>query len=291
MRIVLFGKNGQLGWEFQRILPSFGELIALDYEDLDLSDLLTLQRKLDELKPDLIVNASAYTAVDQAESQQDLAEAVNGVAPGVMAEAARKSGGMLVHYSTDYIFDGSKGGLYVETDSPNPLNEYGRSKLTGERNVQQAGDAYVILRTSWVYSTLGNSFVSKTLEWARKNPTLRIVSDQVSNPTWARSLAETSALMLARAGDEILNFFREYGGVYHLAGGGFASRFEWAQEILANDPNPQEQVVEKMETALTADFPTPAQRPLFSALDCSQFERTFGLLLPNWKRALKMAME
>jgi len=290
MRVLLFGKNGQLGWEFQQVLPSFGELVALDYEDLDLSDLSTLRRTLDELKPDLIVNASAYTAVDEAESKEDLAEAINGLAPGVMAEAAQRSGAVLLHYSTDYVFDGYKGDPYVETDLPNPLNAYGRSKLIGERNIQQVGGSYVILRTSWVYSTRGTSFVSKTLAWARKNQVLRIVSDQVSSPTWARSLAETSALMLARAGGELTDFFRDYGGVYHLAGSGHASRFEWAQEILANDPNPGEQVVERMETALTADFPTPAQRPLFTVLDCSLFENAFGLRLPDWKQALKLAL-
>ncbi len=290
MRVLLFGKNGQLGWEFQRILPSFGELVALDFKDLNLADLSGLRQVLDELKPDLIVNAAAFTAVDRAESQRDLAEAINGLAPGVMAEASLKSGAMFVHYSTDYVFDGNKGGPYVETDLPNPLNEYGRSKLSGERNIQQVGGAYLILRTSWVYSTRGDNFVSKTLAWARKNRTLKIVSDQVSSPTWARSLAETSSLMLARAGDEMPDFFRDHGGVYHLAGRGHASRFEWAKEILENDPNPGEQVVETMETALTADFPTMAQRPLYSVLECSRFENTFGLRLPDWKRALKLAL-
>jgi len=290
MRVLLFGKNGQLGWEFQRILPSFGELVALGYEDLDLANLSALRRGLDELKPDLIVNAAAYTAVDKAESHGDIAKAINGLAPGVMAEASLKSGAVLVHYSTDYVFDGYKGDPYVEADLPNPLNEYGRSKLSGERNIQQVGGSYIILRTSWVYSTRGDSFLSKTLAWARENRTLRIVSDQVSSPTWARSLAETSALMLSRAGDKILDFFREHGGVYHLAGSGHASRFEWAQEILANDPNPDEQIVETMETALSADFPTPAQRPHYSVLDCSCFENTFGLSLPNWKQALKVAL-
>jgi dTDP-4-dehydrorhamnose reductase len=290
MRVLLFGKNGQLGWEFQCILPSFGELVALDYEDLDLADLSALQRTLDDLKPGLIVNASAYTAVDQAESQGNLAEAINGQAPGLMAEAARKFGATLVQFSTDYVFDGHKGDLYFETDSPNPLNEYGRSKLAGERNIQQVGGAYIILRTSWVYSARGSSFVSKTLAWARKNRVLKIVSDQVGNPTWARSLAETSTLMLARAGDHMPDFFRQHGGLYHLAGGGHASRYEWAQEILANDPNPDEQVVEKVETALTTDFPAPAQRPLFSALDCSRFANEFGLRLPDWKRSLQLAL-
>jgi dTDP-4-dehydrorhamnose reductase len=290
MRVLLFGNNGQLGWEFQCILPSFGELVALDYEDLDLADLSALQRTLDEIKPNLIVNASAYTAVDQAESHEDLAEAINGLAPGVMAEAARKSGALLLHFSTDYVFDGSKGSSYVESDSTNPLNVYGRSKLAGERNIQQVGGAYVILRTSWVYSARGQSFVSKTLAWARKNRVLKIVSDQVGNPTWARSLAGTSALMLARAGDDMPDFFHQHGDLYHLAGSGHASRFEWAQEILANDPNPDEQVVEVMESALTVDFPVSAQRPLFSALDCSRFENEFGLCLPDWKQSLRLAL-
>ena len=209
MRIVLFGKNGQVGWELQRILPTLGQVIVLDYEELDLTNLRLLQTKLEELKPDLIVNASAYTAVDRAESERDLAMTINGQAPGVMAEAAQKFGAMLVHYSTDYVFDGSKHSPYVETDIPNPLNVYGESKLAGEKAIQQAADVYLILRTSWVYSRrLQGGFVNKVLTWARQKEVLRVVGDQTSCPTWARMLAEVTGQLIARGGIRLNEYFR-----------------------------------------------------------------------------------
>jgi len=165
MKIVLFGKNGQLGWEFQRILPIFGEVISLERTELDLSDLQAIQKILSELKPNLIINASAYTEVDLAEKETDLAMKINGLAPGLMAEISRKLNAALIHYSTDYVFDGRKNAPYTESDQANPLNVYGQSKLMGEENIKQAGDAYLILRTSWVYSLRGNSFVNKVLKW------------------------------------------------------------------------------------------------------------------------------
>ena len=291
MRIVLFGKNGQVGWELQRILPSLGQVIALDYDDLDLANLKALQTRLDELKPDLIVNASAYTAVDRAESERDLAMKVNGQAPGIMAEATRKLGAMLVHYSTDYVFDGTKGSPYGETDAPNPLNVYGKSKLAGDEAIQQVADAYLILRTSWVYSTrLQSGFVQKVLSWARQNETLRIVDDQIGCPTWARMLAEITGFLIAKGGDQHSEYFKQYHGVYHIAGNGSATRFEWAEAILACDPRRDEQRVRNLEPAQSSDFPTAATRPAYSVLDCGHFERTFGLRIPNWVESLELAM-
>lgn len=290
MNIVLFGKNGQLGSEFRRSLPGLGNLTCLDYEDLDLCDIHALQQALNELKPNLIVNASAYTAVDRAETEQETAMKINALAPGVMAEWARNSGAALIHYSTDYVFDGGKGSPYVESDRANPLNMYGKSKLAGEENIQQAGDAYLIFRTSWVYSVGGTGFVNKVLEWARKNQTLKIVSDQVSNPTWARDLADAAVSVLSAHRDSLQDFMKERRGLYHLAGGGYASRFEWAREILTNDPNRTEQLVQAIEPVSSDAFPTPALRPLFSALDCSKFRETFGFALPNWAGSLRTAM-
>ena len=290
MRIVLFGKNGQLGWEFQRILPILGEVIALGRHEVDVSNLRNVKETLDELKPKVIINTSAYTEVDRAETEMELAMKINALAPALMADTARKNGAVFIHYSTDYVFDGTSDIPYTELDRTNPLNIYGQSKLMGEENIKQAAEAYLILRTSWVYSLRGNSFVNKVLGWARKNETLQIVRDQISCPTWARMLAGITSLMLAQNNADLLEIIRERRGVYHVAGSGFTSRYEWAKQILANDPNLSEQVVRSLEPALNKDFPTPATRPLFSALDCTHFQKTFGLQLPAWDSALKLAM-
>ncbi len=291
MRILLLGKNGQLGWELQRTLAPLGEVIAVDYPEIDLAQEGAAQKAVRQARPQLIVNASAYTAVDQAESEEELAYAVNTRAPGELAKGATSLGAALIHYSTDYVFDGSKGSPYIESDTPNPLNVYGRSKLAGEQAIEHIGGAYLILRTSWVYSLRRDSFVTKVLQWSRKQPSLRIVDDQVSNPTWARMLAETTAQLIAKAGGDPSGWLGERRGLYHLAGNGYASRLEWAQAILSHDPHKEEQVTREILPAHTADFPTLAQRPLFSALNCDKFAHTFGLCLPGWEDALRMAME
>jgi len=290
MKIVLFGKNGQVGWELQRILPILGEVFSMGRDELDISDLDAVRNILNELKPKLIINASAYTQVDRAEKESDLAMKINALAPEVMAEAANKLGSVFIHYSTDYVFDGKRDTPYTENDPVNPLNVYGESKLKGEENVQQAGGAYLILRTSWVYSLRGNGFVNKVLGWARKNETLKIVSDQISTPTWARMLAEITNFVIVRNNANLLEIIRERRGVYHASCHGYTSRYEWAKQILANDPARTEQIVRSIEPALTGDFPTPAVRPLFSALDCTRFEKAFSLQLPDWSSILKLAM-
>lgn len=292
MKIVLFGgKLGQLGWELRRTLAPLGEVVAVDRDDLDLRDASALAAFLREQAPQLIVNASAYTAVDRAETEQDLAFAINEQAPRVMAESARVLGAGLIHYSTDYVFDGTLGRPYVEDDTTNPLSIYGRSKLGGEQAIQAAGCAHLIFRTAWVFSTRGDSFITKTLQWARQKTELRVVDDQVSNPTWARMLAEATSMLLAQGAGDVPAYVGEKSGLYHLAGWGFASRYEWAQQILANDPKRTEQLVQTLRPARTDEFPAPAERPLFSALDCSHFERTFGLRLPPWQEALQRCME
>ena len=290
MKIVLFGKDGQLGWEFQRILPVLGEVTALGRKEADVSDLNTIEKILGELKPDLIINASAYTEVDKAETQVDLAMTINASAPGLMAEMARRLNSVFIHYSTDYVFDGNNTIPYKETDPTNPLSVYGQSKLAGEQNIQQAGEAYLILRTSWVYSLRGNSFVNKVLGWARKNETLKIVSDQKSSPTWARMLAEITSLAIAPTKAGLFDSIRERRGIYHLAGSGYTSRYEWAKQILANDQHREEQLTHTLEPGLTSEFPTPASRPLFSALDCTLFRENFGLQMPEWNTMLRLAM-
>lgn len=291
MKILLLGNTGQLGWELQRTLQPLGGVVALDTPEINMADAASIRKTVREYHPEVIVNATAYTAVDKAESEPELAEAINGSGPGVLAEEARKINAILVHFSTDYVFDGKKGAPYVETDLPQPLNVYGESKLAGERAIQSVDGKSLIFRTAWVYSLRRDSFVTKVLQWARQNETLRIVDDQISNPTWARMLAETTALIFARAGVNFLPWLAERKGLYHLAGEGFASRFEWAKEILKLDPKAHEQVTKELIPAATVDFPTPAERPLFSAMDCEKFAGTFDLRLHDWTEALTLALE
>ncbi|MFZ6026448.1 MAG: dTDP-4-dehydrorhamnose reductase [Chloroflexota bacterium] len=294
MRILLLGNTGQLGWELERTLAPLGEVIATDYPALNLAEAdgtRALVRGAGRV--DVIVNATAHTLVDKAENEPDksLSWAINASGPGLLAEEARALGAALIHYSTDYVFDGAKGSPYVETDATNPLNVYGHSKLAGEQAVAAAGGAYLTLRTTWVYSTRRSSFVTKVLEWARQQTTLKVVADQISGPTSARMLAEITAQLLAKAGSDPAGWIGERRGLYHLAGDGYCSRLEWAQEVLHLDPKKQEQTVREILPALTNDFPTPAARPLFSALDCAKFTQTFCLKLPAWQSALRLAME
>jgi dTDP-4-dehydrorhamnose reductase len=291
MRILLIGNTGQLGWELERTLAPLGELNACDYPQIDLADSSSLRQFIRACQPDVLVNAAAYTAVDKAEIEPDAAQAINAAAPGVLAEEARQIKAAFIHFSTDYVFDGEKGSPYLETDSPNPLNVYGRTKLAGEQAVRQAGAAYLILRTSWVYSLRRESFVIKVLAWARKQSSLRLVSDQVSSPTWSHMLAKATSQLISSAKSDLYGWFTEHQGMYHLAGSGYCSRYEWGQEILKYDPQPGEQVAREILPALTAEFPTPARRPLFSALNCDHFYEEFGFRLPDWRFALKLAME
>ena len=291
MRILLLGNTGQLGWELHRTLNPLGEIIARDYPEVNMADATSIRTIIREQKPQVIINATAYTAVDKAESEPPVVERINGVGPGVLAEEARQINAALIHYSTDYVFDGAKRLPYQESDIPNPLNTYGKSKLAGERAIQSVDGIYLILRTAWVYSMRRESFVSKVLAWARQNETLRVVNDQISNPTWARMLAETSALILARAGNDYLTWLGDRKGLYHLAGGGLASRLDWAKEILKHDPNPREQIVKEIIPASTVEFPAPAKRPLFSALNCDKFNDVFNIRTPDWKMSLSLAME
>jgi dTDP-4-dehydrorhamnose reductase len=289
--ILLLGRYGQLGWELERTLSTIGAVTALDYPEIDLVKIDGLVELLRVARPDVVVNATAYTAVDQAEKDQGTAMALNAEAPRRLAELALEMNSAFIHYSTDYVFDGEKDFPYTETDVPNPLGMYGKSKLAGEQAIKEVSGAYIIFRTSWVYSLRRDSFVTKVLGWARKQTELKVVSDQVSNPTWCRMLAEITGQILAKAGKSPAGWVKERRGLYHLAGGGFASRLDWARKIIEFDPLAEEQIVKNLVPAKTNDFPSLAQRPAFSALNCDLFEDTFSIRLPGWEESLRLAMD
>jgi dTDP-4-dehydrorhamnose reductase len=289
-KILQIGTKGQLGWELLRTCAPLGEVVALDYPEVDLSDSVGLRALVRNVKPDIIINAAAYTNVDKAESEPELARAINATGPHVLAEEAKKIHAVLVHYSTDYVFDGTKGSPYVETDQPNPLNVYGQTKLEGEQAISASGCVKLILRTSWVYSMRQGGFVTKVLQWAREQEVLRVVDDQISSPTSARMLAEITALVLAQGRDDVFGYLREKGGLYHCAGGGSCSRYEWAKAILELDPRKEEQVVKELLPAKSSEFSVPADRPMISVLNNAKLEKTFGLRLPPWEVGLRLTI-
>jgi dTDP-4-dehydrorhamnose reductase len=288
-RILLTGKNGQVGWELQRTLATLGEVIALDRHGLDLADPDSIRRAVSEHKPNLIVNAAAYTAVDKAEEEHDLAMAINGTAPGILAEEAKRLGAVLIHYSTDYVFDGNKNGPYTEDDAPNPLNVYGRTNLTGERAIQAVGAPYLILRTSWVYGMRGKNFLLTILRLARERNEIKVVNDQIGEPTWSRIIAQSTAHVLTHV------FCREktlqdYSGIYHLAATGKTSWFEFAGAILEWAKMKPDYKYKVLHPIATSEYPTAAVRPMFSAMSNYRIAEKFSLNIPTWQYMLGLCM-
>jgi dTDP-4-dehydrorhamnose reductase len=287
LRIMLTGKNGQVGWELQRALAPLGDVVALDRTQLNLADPSQIRERVREIKPGLIVNAAAYTAVDRAEAEPAPAMAVNGIAPGILAEEAKRIGAVIVHYSTDYVFDGAKTTPYTEEDAPNPLNVYGRTKLAGEQALQAVGVPHLILRTSWVYGMRGQNFlltVLKLLESDREE--LRVVDDQVGAPTWCRMVAEATAQIIAKDGA----LFREKGGLYHLSAGGQTSWYGFAGEIMRHALHFIPYTT-RLRSIPTSEYPTPARRPAYSVLSNDKIKTAFGVALPGWEQGLKSALE
>jgi dTDP-4-dehydrorhamnose reductase len=290
MKILLFGKQGQLGWELERTLACLGPVVAIDYPDVDFKQPEVLPQIIQNNHPDLIVNAVAYTDVDKAESEPEIARAINATSVGVIAETASKGGVPFIHYSTDFIFNGKKGTTYSEEDAPDPINVYGQTKLEGELAIRQVGGAYLILRTSWVYSLRKGGFVNKVLEWSRTQKTIRIVDDQVGSPTWARVLAQATAQIVSKDTTDLFEYLSEKTGIYHVAGAGAASRFEWAKKILDLESGRSGQITPELQPAKSAEFPTPAERPSYSALDCRKVADSLGVVLPLWSESLRLAL-
>ena len=301
-KILLTGKNGQVGHDLQRFLPRLGEVVALDRQQLDLSRFDEIRRVIRQIRPALIVNAAAYTAVDLAEKEHSLAQAINAEAPAIMAEEARRIGAALVHYSTDYVFDGIKNSPYEEADPTEPNNVYGKTKLAGEQAIRDSGAHHLIFRTAWVYSTRGKNFLLTILRLATEREELRIVNDQIGAPTWSREIASATAEVLPRFFDRTGNVsaWAELGGTYHMTAGGETSWFEFAKAILeeakkqATSPAPwlaeathRKPLLSRVVTPITtAEYPTPARRPAYSVLSNIHTVRTFGIELADWRTQL-----
>ena len=288
MKILLLGKNGQVGWELQRTLAPLAQVTAVDYPEINFTDAAGLRALVTENKPSVIVNAAAYTAVDKAESEPELCRQINAVAPGVLAEAAKKAGALMVHYSTDYIFDGTKTSPYAETDAPNPLGAYGRSKLEGDQAVKASGVDHLIFRLCWVYGARGQNFMLTMQRLAREREKLRVVGDQFGCPTWSRMIAEatTQALQRVLAGADRSAF----NGGYHLAAGGQTNWHEFASRIIELMPE-TERKCRTVEKIATTEYPLPGKRPAYSVLDCGKLLKTFGLQLPDWQVSLRQVLD
>ncbi|SNR96590.1 dTDP-4-dehydrorhamnose reductase [Methylobacillus rhizosphaerae] len=286
-KILLTGIHGQVGNALHPRLQQLGQVIALDRKQLDLTDINAIRQAVRDIKPDLIINPAAYTAVDKAESEPALAHAINGIAPGIFAEEAARLGALLVHYSTDYVFDGNKSSPYLETDVPHPVSVYGASKLAGEQAIQASNAHHLILRTSWVYSTHGKNFLLTILRLAAQQDTLRIVADQFGAPTSSNTIADTTIAILQQ-------WDPQHNGIYHLVNSGETNWHGFAREIILQYVQLQKQrhwqalkvQPEHVIGITTAEYPTPAHRPTNSRMLNKKIEQLTGLELPHWQTAL-----
>ncbi len=264
------------------------DIVSIDYPEIDLCQEAALRERIRACAPQILVNAAAYTAVDRAETEEELCTRINGRAPVVMAEEVKRLGALLVHYSTDYVFDGTKREPYHENDVPNPLGAYGRSKLTADRGIQKTGCDHLIFRLCWVYGARGQNFLRTIRRLAGERQVLRVVCDQVGCPTWSRMIAETTAYALQHAWSS--GKPSTFNGVYHLAAGDSTSWHGFAEAIVGLMPD-QEKACKEIQAITTPEYPTPAKRPAYSVLDCQKLKKTFGLQLPGWKESLAQVCE
>jgi dTDP-4-dehydrorhamnose reductase len=292
MRMLLIGKNGQVGFELQRALAPLGEIIAFDYPELDLADAASITRAIDQAAPQVIINAAAYTAVDKAESESDLARAINTTAPGVIGAAARRHGARVIHYSTDYVYDGTKAEAYREDDHTNPLGVYGSTKRDGDLALAASGAEHFIFRTSWVFGAHGANFVKTMLRLAADRDKLNVVADQFGAPTSAALLADVTAQVLGQL--RYRDAATISSGVYHLAASGETSWHGFAQAILrgaeARD-HTLKLTAETVRAIPTSEYPLPAPRPANSRLDTARLRQTFDLVLPTWQAGLDHVLD
>ena len=286
--LLLFGKHGQVGYELLRAMAPLGPVVAVDYPEVDLAKPESIREWIRRTAPAVVVNAAAYTAVDKAEAEPELAMAINGVAPRIMAEEAARLGALMVHYSTDYVFDGAKNGPYTELDTPNPLSVYGHTKLAGERGVREAGGSHFIFRLCWVYGARGRNFMLTIMRLAREREQLRVVSDQVGSPTWSRMVAEATALVLAQARSSGAG--RALSGLYHLSAAGQVSWHGFAEAIVSR-MDPAGRKCRQVEAIPATEYPLPARRPAWSVFSCEKLQQTFGLSLPPWEESLGAVLD
>jgi dTDP-4-dehydrorhamnose reductase len=279
-RILILGAQGQLGVELQSAFKGAGQVIALSRAACDLSNPSSIRAAVQDAHPDVILNAAAYTAVDRAESQPELAMRINGEAPGILAEEAKKSNALLVHYSTDYVFDGTKSASWLEDDPVHPLNVYGETKLAGEQNIQQSGGQYLIFRTSWVFSPRGNNFLLTMLRLGRERPELRIVTDQRGAPTSTQALASATR--------RIIESSTQVSGLYHMTCAGETTWCGFAQAIFARAR--EDKSWASVTGIPSSEYPTAAKRPANSVLSNEKLKSTFGIELPTWESALETTL-
>ncbi|MBB4816352.1 MULTISPECIES: dTDP-4-dehydrorhamnose reductase [Pseudomonas] len=282
MKILITGQHGQVSQALQQRLPPLGELIVLGREQLDLTNVDRIRQQVRAHRPDLIINAAAHTAVDQAESEPEVAFAINAIAPGILAEEAKALGAPLIHYSTDYVFDGSKPAPYTETDTPNPLGVYGQSKLAGEQAIAAVGGEHLILRTSWVYSNHGKNFLLTMQRLLQEKPQMRIVADQIGAPTWAGTIADSTRALIEHWQAGAAGAW----GVYHLTAQGETSWFGFA-EAIGEHLRTTGKACSELEPIPSSAYPTPAKRPLNSRLDCSLLQQQWHVAQPHWLDALR----
>lgn len=293
-KILLTGKNGQVGWELRHTLTGLGDMVAMDRQQMDLTDPDSIRKIVREIQPGLIVNAAAYTDVDKAESELDVAMSINGIAPGILAEEAKRLNAPIVHYSTDYVFDGLQRNPYTEDDAPNPVNVYGKTKLAGERAIQAIGVPHLILRTSWVYSSRGRNFLLKVLKLAREEDELRIVDDQFGAPTWSRVIAEVTSQMLAQyyfPDRRPSASISEISGIYHVVSSGLTSWHGFAKKILEYVSCHSSRALPRLMPISTSNYPSPAKRPRNSSMSQEKLKDEFGLVIPSWEQSLMLCLQ
>ncbi|HHB93284.1 MAG TPA: dTDP-4-dehydrorhamnose reductase [Thioploca sp.] len=289
-KILLIAPTGQVGWELHRCVQPLGQVLAVGRNKaqafIDLTDPDSIRSVIREIKPDIILNAAAYTKVDQAEKESELAYIINGTAPSILAEESLRLKSLLVHYSTDYVFDGNNDKPYTETDPVNPMGVYGASKLAGEKAIIAIGGKYLILRTAWVYGLRGSNFLLTMQRLAKERKELKVVADQIGSPTWSRIIATATAHILAQLNSSLYPInIEQLSGIYNLTCNGQTNWYEFAKSIIAqynNQPN--------ILPIPTADYPAPAKRPMYSVLSNEKITKTFGIELPDWDKCLKLCL-